>query len=324
MNPLTDAGDGESPPADAQPVAVAAPFNLLATARLLQRRPTNRVDVWDDGRYARLIDTDDGPRLLSVANLGAIDAPALRLEIAGGPTSAATARQAATAARWILGLDAPPAPTAELADLEPRFGSVAAALRGFRPPCFPTLFETCARVIPFQQVSLDAGTAIVGRLVERFGASRTIGGRDWFAFPPPAAIAEAPLPALRDVGLSRAKAMSLQAVAREALTGALDAARVQALPTERALAELQALPGIGPWSAGVILLRGLRRMDVFPTGDVGAARNLPRLLGLDVAWSPDEASAFAAGFGDRRGYLYFFGLGGQLLARGLLAPADPD
>jgi len=45
-----------------------------------------------------------------------------------------------------------------------------------------------------------------------------------------------------------------------------------------------------------------------------------RLLGLDATWSPAEASAFADRFGDRRGYLYFLGLGGQLLARGLLAP----
>jgi hypothetical protein len=46
----------------------AAPFNLLATARLLQRRPRNRVDRWERGRSARLIDTDDsrGNRRLRV------------------------------------------------------------------------------------------------------------------------------------------------------------------------------------------------------------------------------------------------------------------
>ena len=249
-----------------------------------------------------------------------MDAPELRLEIAGGAISDAATRSAVATARWMLGLDAPPAPTDWLAAMEPRFGPVAAALRGFRPPCYPTLFETCASVVPFQQVSLDAGTAITGRLVERFGAKRTIDGHDWFAFPAPDAIAAARPEALREVGLSRAKATALQGLAERALAGELDAARFAALPTDRALAALQALPGIGPWSAGVILLRGLRRMDVFPTGDVGAARNLPRLLGLDAPWSPAEASAFAARFGERRGYLYFLGLGGQLLARGLLAP----
>ncbi|HEU0114074.1 MAG TPA: hypothetical protein VFQ80_05335, partial [Thermomicrobiales bacterium] len=265
----------------------------------------------------------DGPRLLTVANAGTIDEPALRFDVAGGPLLPATTRQAVATARWILGLDAPPAPTEWLAAIEPRFGPVASALRGFRSPCFPTLFETGASVVPFQQVSLDAGTAIVGRLVTRFGSTSAFGGGEAFAFPAPAAIAAAPLAALREVGLSRAKAAALQTLAERALAGELDAARFQALPTDQALASLQALPGIGPWSAGVMLLRGLRRMDVFPTGDVGAARNLPHLLGLDANWSPAEASAFAARFGDKRGYLYFLGLGGHLLARGLLA-ASPE
>jgi DNA-3-methyladenine glycosylase II len=98
----------------------------------------------------------------------------------------------------------------------------------------------------------------------------------------------------------------------------LEVERLQALPTAAALEALRALPGIGPWSASLILLRGLRRMDVFPEGDVGAARNLTALLGLPNVLTPAETSAFAARFGDRRGYLYFLCLGGQLLSRRLM------
>ena len=83
------------------------------------------------------------------------------------------------------------------------------------------------------------------------------------------------LAALRDVG-EPAKAVALQALARHALAGDMNAAHYPApLPTGVALKELEALPGSVPWSAGLILLRGLRRMDVCPAGDVGAARNLP-------------------------------------------------
>ena len=69
------------------------------------------------------------------------------------------------------------------------------------------------------------------------------------------------------------------------------------------------------WSAALVLLRGFGRLDVFPPGDVGAARGLGPLLQLDPGMSIDRA---VERFGDRRGYLYFFGLGAQLQARGLL------
>ena len=86
------------------------------------------------------------------------------------------------------------------------------------------------------------------------------------------------------------------------------------LPTNEALNALRALPGIGPWSAAVLLLRGLRRMDVFPPDDTGAARNLATLPGRSALFSRVETSAFAARFEDQRGYLYFIFLGNRLMA----------
>jgi len=296
-----------------------ATFNLEATVRLLQRRPGNPVDRWEDGRYLRAFATPDGPRLVAVSQGEGGGTAAARIELLGGAVGAATARDLTATVRWMLGLEEPPAPVTWLAELEPRVEGVAAALRGFRPPCFPSLFETCAAVVPFQQLSLDAGTAIVGRLVARFGSALRLDDRDWLTFPAPDAIAAAPVEELRAVGLSRPKATALRELARLATAGGLDRARFASLSTAEALKELRALPGIGPWSAGLILLRGLRRMDVFPPGDVGAARNLAALLGTAVAMTPAEANAFAARFGERQGYLYFLCLGAQLLQRGLIA-----
>jgi hypothetical protein len=68
----------------------------------------------------------------------------------------------------------------------------------------------------------------------------------------------------------------------------------------------------------------LRRLDSFPAGDVGAARNLTALIEPPVPFTPATASAFADRFGDRRGYLYFLALGEHLRARGLLGSAGPS
>ena len=137
----------------------------------------------------------------------------------------------------------------------------------------------------------------------------------------PQAIAEAPPDHLRATGLSRSKVAALQGLARMIADGSLSSEQIRALSTPDALAALKALPGIGPWSANLILLRGFRRLDVFPEGDVGAARNLTALVQPPTPFTPEAASAFAAQFGDQRGYLYFLALGNQLRAKGLLGPA---
>jgi DNA-3-methyladenine glycosylase II len=176
-------------------------------------------------------------------------------------------------------------------------------------------------VLPFQQLSLDAGTAIVGRIVERFGERMVLDGQTWFCFPTPDSIADADPASLRETGLSLSKVTALQGLARMIADGSLSSAHLQSLPTPEAIAALRALPGIGPWSANLILLRGFRRLDVFPEGDVGAARNLTTLLQPPAPFTAGDASAFAARFGDQRGYLYFLALGDQLRARGLLDTA---
>ncbi|MGZ6135435.1 MAG: DUF488 family protein, partial [Myxococcaceae bacterium] len=86
----------------------------------------------------------------------------------------------------------------------------------------------------------------------------------------------------------------------------------------RFLAELK---GIGPWSASLVLLRGLGRLDVFPPGDVGVARGLGSLMRLEDGPSLDRV---VERFGDQRGYLYFCSLGGSLLGKGLIHAAPPQ
>src|SRR6185295_20049858 len=54
-------------------LATAAPFHLEATVRVLQRRPVNRVEVWEDGRYLRVLTTADGLVLIDVENHGTVD-----------------------------------------------------------------------------------------------------------------------------------------------------------------------------------------------------------------------------------------------------------
>jgi DNA-3-methyladenine glycosylase II len=211
----------------------------------------------------------------------------------------------------MLGLDAPPPPAERLVEREPRLAPILERMRGFRPPCFPDLFTTCLGVLPFQQLSLDAGLAILGRLVERFGPLIDHAGGVWYDYPSPDTVAALPTDGLVAVGLSQTKAVALQALAEAALAGELDSVKFQSLSTADAMRQLQLLPGIGPWSAGLIMLRGLRRMDIFPAGDSGAARSLTALLGIPAKLTSAEADRIAEQIGDHRGYLYYLCLGSR-------------
>jgi hypothetical protein len=96
------------------------------------------------------------------------------------------------------------------------------------------------------------------------------------------------------IGLTRARASSIAALAVETASG-----RLQLDPgalVDRTMDQLCALPGIGEWTAHYIAMRCLGRPDAFPHCDLGLARALgernPRtLVRMAEAWRPWRAYA---------------------------------
>nr|WP_268906026.1 hypothetical protein [Dictyobacter formicarum] len=128
------------------------------------------------------------------------------------------------------------------------------------------------RAILGQQVSVAAAKTLAGRLASHFGAplEKPQGTLTHF-FPTPQAIAQADLQGL---GLTRSRIVSLQALANAVIDGSLilerDADR------EQTVARLQALPGVGPWTAAYIAMRTLGDPDAFPVTDLGLRRAFER------------------------------------------------
>ena len=299
-------------------LAARAPFHLEATVRVLQRRAGNLIDRWDGQRYRRAVRMCGRTMLLEVQNLGTVDTPEIALTISGGKALARQSAQAAHLVQQVLGLDLDTAGAQRRAEAEPALRDTARALRGMRPPRYPDLFETFANVIPFQQVSLEAGMSVVAHLIHRFGDRLTIDGGTYHLFPRAETVASARTASLRACGMSARKCEALRRIAATIAAGRLTAEELMALPSTDAIGRLMQLSGIGPWSAALILLRGLRRLDVFPQADTGAEGSLAKLLRLR---SRASLSRVVASFGEHRGYLYFYGLASRLLAAELIHPA---
>lgn len=286
--------------------------------RVLQRRPANPIDRWEDGRYRRTIRIDDQPVLVEVFNAGSTETPNVRLRVLANKLSVTQRSKVERIVSEVLGADADPTGPQARASAEPALRETALALRGMRPPRYPELLETFVNVIPFQQVSLESGMATVARIVRRFGGGLTVDGQRYCLFPTVEAIASARVTSLRACGLSAHKSRALLAVAREIASDNLTAGELAGLSTTAAMERLMRLSGIGPWSAALVLLRGFRRMDVFPQADTGAESGLTKLLRLR---SKAALTPVIDRFGDYRGYLYFYGLASRLLQAGLIHPA---
>jgi DNA-3-methyladenine glycosylase II len=181
-----------------------------------------------------------------------------------------------------------------LAQLSKRF-------RGVKPPRYPDLWEALCHGIVFQQISITAAAAIMQRLVELCSAPLTHADLTLYPFPLPGAILKTSLQRLQTVGLSRMKAAYLVGAAEALVTGTLREDRIASMPTREAAAELEKLHGVGPWSAAVVLLRGMGRLDTFPLNDSGVRRSIKALSG-----DPEiDIDALLSELGDLRGMLYF-------------------
>jgi DNA-3-methyladenine glycosylase II len=291
----------------AHPLPVRTPFRLDLTADALRRLAANVVDVVGaDGTYYRALQDSGGIELVAVTQHepGAIE---LR----------ATGRRAE---RWLPTVERMLGTQVDLAQWYARsrriawLAPLAQALRGLKPPRYPTLWEAFAHSILFQQISIHAAAAIMRRAVELLGEVVAAADVRCIAFPSPQRWLDAGDAQLRAAGISRNKIAHLRSAAQALITGEVDEAELDGLSTPAAAERLRAIRGIGAWSASVVLLRGLGRLDTFPLRDSGVARSLSLLA--DSA-HVDQAELLER-LGPTRGMLYYHLLLGRM--RNLVRP----
>lgn len=131
-----------------------------------------------------------------------------------------------------------------------------------------------------------AAKAIKARFIALFDAAdaadatTTVAGNK---FPTPSQVAATPLERLRTAGLSQRKAEYLRGLAEKFAVGELTADWLAAAPYEEVLERLIAVRGLGRWSVEMFACFGLKRMDVFSTGDLGVQRGMAAFQGRDVS-----------------------------------------
>lgn len=135
-------------------------------------------------------------------------------------------------------------------------------------------FETLARAITGQQISVKAADSVWRRLFDRTEISAQ-------------AVAGLAVDVLRECGYSARKVEYLHDLARHFSEGLLDESVLRASDDEEVIRQLTRVRGIGRWSAEMFLLFHLQRPDVLPLDDIGLQRAMrlhyPELNGSNLA-----------------------------------------
>jgi DNA-3-methyladenine glycosylase II len=242
-------------------LAAEGPFDFGASLRFVEDWPATSA-LPSDGRALRFAYCAEHDwRPIGVAVTGTPGG------IAVEPTRAAAPEIRAEIAR-IFSLDVDGTGFAKVGEVDPVLGDVQRSNPGLRPVCFWSPWEAACWAVIVQRSSMLIASRVKQRIAERYGAKVMIDGQAHLAFPPPVSLLDA-----GGLGLPVQKEEWVRGLARAALDGVLTTEHLRSLTPEEALAELRSLPGVGPFSAGLILIRGAGAPDAFP-GDE------PRLFGI--------------------------------------------
>ena len=265
-------------------LAVREPFDADHVMAFLAARAVPGVEAWDGEAFHRTLDLPHGHGVVALAARTGRDgrtAVRARLRLADWRDVGPAVRRI----RRLLDLDADPVAVDAALGSDPALAASVAAVPGRRVPGSVDPFETAVRAVIGQQISVAGARTVAGRIVAAAGTPLTIdGGPVSHVFPSPEALAAldaASLPMPRSRGRTIVELASSVADGRVVLDAGADRRDVAA--------SLMAVPGIGPWTAGYVLMRGLGDPDVFLPTDLGVRAGLACLgIGPERAerWRP--------------------------------------
>jgi len=268
---------------------VRAPFDADSVLGFLGRRAVPGVESYDGTTYRRALRLPHDEATVSLRSAGDHVACTLSLR---DPRDVVPA---VARCRRLLDLDADSSAVDEALGTDPLLGSLVRSRPGMRVPGAVDGAEVAVRAVLGQQVSVSGARTLAARLVSAYGTPLTLPFEGiTHQFPTAAALAGAD-PAALSMPRRRGQTLVDLCAALAGGTIRLDAGADR----DEVDAALQALPGIGPWTAGYVRMRALGDPDVFLPSDLGVRHGLQR---LGLPGHPRAAADRAAAWRPWRSY----------------------
>ncbi|RZT85529.1 DNA-3-methyladenine glycosylase II [Pseudonocardia sediminis] len=244
---------------DAARIESRGPFSLEASARFVAGfGPAGRPDA------------ATGPLRLGFVAERTWEPTAVRVEqepsgvvTVVGPDDAKPSPAVVAQVGRMLSLDVDGSGLDEVGSRDPVVADLLERMPGLRPVCFGSPYEAAVWALLSNRVRVTRAAAVRRRIVAGHGTTVAIDGTGIAVFPAPDVLHRV----AGDLGLPEVKVPRLRAVADAARDGVLDGETLRSRPAAESLAALREIPGIGPFSAELILIRGAGHPDLLPVAE---------------------------------------------------------
>jgi DNA-3-methyladenine glycosylase II len=187
-----------------------------------------------------------------------------------------------------------------LIDSDAPFVTVRKELYGYHQVKFLTPFESTCWTILSQRNLLPIAQRMKSVLIREFSAGIELDGMQYWPFPGAKAVVQASVEDLTRLLRNSRRAEYVRGAA--IAFSEVDEAFLREGPYEEVSRWLCGIPGVGVWSAALIMIRGLGRMERIPYGDRSLMRIAGHVYGDAQPLSAEELQRHADHYGDLQGY----------------------
>jgi DNA-3-methyladenine glycosylase II len=284
-----------------------APFNFDLSAQIFSSGD-KQIRTYANGEFHQVLRINGNLVLVKLTSIGTIQQPKVNVELkSNNPITLQDKRKAEETIKYIFNLGF---------DLESFYSElkndqtmhqITQQLYGLKNPTTPTVFESLVDSIVEQQISIKVAHTIEQRLAKKFGEPLIIEGNTYFAYPTPQNIANATIEDIRQCGLSQRKAEYIQQAAQLIVDGKLDLEHLKNHENpQQIIAELDAIRGIGVWTAELTMLRGMQKLDALPADDFGIRRVISKYFCDGKPIKSSEAREIALAWGKWKGLAAYY------------------
>ena len=181
-----------------------------------------------------------------------------------GTRDPSVAEMAAHQAVSALSLDVDGTEWPRVGERDPVMGALQQRHGWLRPVLFHSGYEAAASFLLGHRLRITQARQVRKDLAARHGKMIMVGSQAFYAFPEPATLAGL----TQFPGVAAEKWARLRVMSEATLQGQLDRARLRLGPADEVIADVQALPGVGPVFAQGIVIRGAGRSDEITDDDI--------------------------------------------------------